>query len=100
MMARFIIKNKVYDTAKMELVGNVKKWYEYTGYLLQHLWGKGVGRNYDCKLFCSEKGNWLLTHEGENGLTGEAISEDEAKNLLMHHDYDAYSKKYGALEEA
>lgn len=99
-MAKFVIQNKLYDTSKMKLIGKVEKWYEYTGYLLRQIYGKGVGRKYDCELFCSEKGNWLLTHEGENGLTGEAISEEEAKDLLMKYDYEAYSKKYGELEEA
>lgn len=99
-MAKFVIQNRLFDTSKMELIGNVKKWYEYSGYLLQRIYGTGVGREYDCKLYCSEKGNWLLTHEGEGCLTGEAISEDEAKTLLMRFNYKAYSEKYGELEEA
>ena len=99
-MARFIIQDKVYDTSKMKQVGAVSKWYEYTGYLLRQFYGEGVGRRYDCKLYRSDKGNWLLTHEGENGLTGEAITEEEAKNLLKRYDYTAYAKLYGELEEA
>ena len=43
-MARFIIKDKVYDTSKMKLIGKVKKWYEYTSYFLQQIYGKGEGR--------------------------------------------------------
>ena len=99
-MAMFIIGNKKYDTSKMELIGKVEKWYECKGYLFQQIYGKGIGRKYDCALYRSEKGNWLLTHEAEGGLVGEAISEDEAKRLLMHYDYTAYSKIYGELEEA
>ena len=99
-MARFIIKDKVYDTSKMKLIGKVKKWYEYTSYFLQQMHGKGYGRKYDCDLYRSEKGNWLLVHDGERGCTGEAITEDEAKSLLKQYDYDAYVKEYGELEEA
>lgn len=99
-MARFVINNKLYDTSKMLKVGEVKKWYEYTGFLFRQMYGKGVGRKYDCELFCSEKGNWLLTHDGENGLTGEAISEREAKDLLVRYDYESYSERFGELEEA
>ena len=83
---KFIIENKLYDTEKMKLVGRVKKWYEYEGY---------------CDLYRSQKGNWLLVHIGEQGdYDGEAISEKEAKSLLMRYDYDAYAKEYGELEEA
>ncbi len=99
-MARVIIKDMVYDTSKMKLIGKVKKWYEYTGYFLQQMYGKGYGRKYDCDLYRSEKGNWLLVHDGERGCTGEAITVDEAKSLLKQYDYDAYVKEYGELEEA
>lgn len=99
-MARFIINNKVYDTQKIKLIGTVKKWYEFRSYFSRQFLGEGVGRLYNCELYCSPKGNWLLTHEGDTGLMGEAISESEAKRLLMQHDYDAYVKKYGSLEEA
>ena len=99
-MARFIIKDKVYDTSKMKLIGKVKKWYEYTSYFFKQMFGEGYGRNYDCDLYRSEKGNWLLVHDGERGCTGEAITEDEAKSLLKQYDYDAYVKEYGELEEA
>lgn len=99
-MARFIIKNKVYDTSKMILIGKVKKWYEYRGYLMKRIYGEGYGTKYDCDLYRSEKGNWLLVHDGECVCTGEAISEKEAKSLLMQYDYDAYAKEYGELEEA
>lgn len=99
-MAMFIINNKVYDTSKMVLIGNVRKWYRYRGYLLKQIFGEGMGRTYDCELFRSEKGNWLLMYQGEFGLTGEAITEEEAQQLLKKYDYDAYVKIYGELEEA
>lgn len=99
-MARFIIKNKVYDTSKMTLIGRVKKWYEYKGYFMKRIYGEGYGAKYDCDLYRSEKGNWLLVHDGEGLCIGEAISEEEAKSLLMKYDYDVYAKEYGELEEA
>ena len=40
------------------------------------------------------------THEGDTGSIGEAIKEKEAKDLLMHCDYEAYTKYFGTLEEA
>ncbi len=49
-MARFIIQNKVYDTDKMKLVGHVRKWYEFQGWLQKQMFGDGMGRMYDCKL--------------------------------------------------
>ena len=99
-MATFIINNKIYDTSKMDLIGNVKKWYEYKGYLFIQLYGKGYGRVCDCTLYRSKKGNWLLTREDLGVIYGEAITEEEAKKLLMQHDYNAYAKIYGNLEEA
>lgn len=99
-MARFIIKNKVYDTSKMTLIGHVKKWYEFRGLFLRSLYGKGRGMEYDCDLYRSEKGNWLLVHDAEGDCIGEAVSETEAKSLLLHCDYNAYAKEYGELEEA
>lgn len=99
-MARYIIQNKVYDTEKMTFVGIVRKWYEFQGWLSQQLFGEGIGRVYTCNLYRSEKGNWLLTHEGDTGSIGEAVKEKEAKDLLMHGDYEAYTKYFGTLEEA
>ena len=47
-MARYVIKNKVYDTSKMQLVGNVKKFYKFTGYWERQIFGEDTGRIYDC----------------------------------------------------
>lgn len=99
-MARFVINNKVYDTEKMELIGTVRKWYPFDSWILQHLYGEDVGQNYDCQLYRSHKGNWLLVHSGDIDLAGEAIKECEAKELLMHSDYDTYVALFNPLEEA
>lgn len=99
-MARFVIQNKVYDTDKMKLAGNVRKWYKFTGWVSRQLFGEDMGRICDCKLYRSDKGNWLLVHEGGTGLCGEAIKLTEAKELLLHCDYDSYVALFGALEEA
>lgn len=100
-MARFIIREKVYDTDKMKLIGHVKKWYEFQGWLRKQVFGDGIGRMNDCELYRSDKGNYLLVHENDCGsTTGEAIEEAEAKGLLMHYDYDSYAELFGELEEA
>lgn len=99
-MATFIIKNKVYDTDKMERIAQVSKWYKFQGWFSTQLFGEDMGRVYACDLYRSQKGNWLITHEGDTGLYGEAITEKEAKNLLLHSDYEKYTELFGGLEEA
>lgn len=100
-MARFIIKNKVYDTNKMKLVGHVRKWYEFQGWLQKQMFGDGMGRMYDCELYRSEKGSFLPVYENDRSDTvGQAIDEAEAKALLMSCDYDSYVELFGELEEA
>lgn len=99
-MAQFVIQNKVYDTDKMKLVGSVRKWYKFNGWLPQHIFGEDMGRIYDCQIYLSNKGNWLLVHDGSTGLCGETIKAKEAKDLLLHCDYDNYVALFGALEEA
>lgn len=95
---RFVINNKVYDTEKMEHIGNVKKWYRNDFFSAIMHEERGMVKS--CKLYRSVKGNYLLTHEDAGYIFGEAINEDKAKNLLMHHDYDNYCKLFGELEEA
>lgn len=100
-MARFIINKKVYDTEKMTLIGRVEKWYEFKGWLQQQIFGKEAGRMHDCDLYRSNKSNYLLVHETDvYSIVGEAITETEAKDLLMRYDYDNYTKLFGELEEA
>lgn len=96
-MSKFIIREKVYDTDKMERIGTVKKWYANG---LQ-LWGSRIGHTYSCELYRSKKGNYLLVSKRDyNELLGEAITETEAKGLLMRYDYENYAKVFGELEEA
>ena len=98
-MARFVINQKVYDTEKMTLVGRVRKWYELK-WILQQIFGEGVGRMEDCEMYRSNKGNYLLVRESGGSVIGQAITKEEAKNLLMQYDYDNYTKLFGELEEA
>ena len=44
-------------------------------------------------------GNWLLTFEKDFITCGEALSSEEAQNLLLKYDVDAYEKIFGELEE-
>lgn len=99
-MARFVIQNKVYDTDKMKLAGNVRKWYKFTDWLSQQSFGEDMGRVYNCQLYRSDKGNWLLVHADSADLCGEAIKTKEAEELLLRCDYDNYVALFGALEEA
>lgn len=48
-----------------------------------------------------KKGNWLLTHEMDYSKSmGEAITEEEAKELLMRYAMPIYEKMFGELPEA
>lgn len=48
-----------------------------------------------------KKGNWLLTHEMDYGKSmGEAVKEEEAKELLMRYATPIYEKIFGELPEA
>lgn len=79
-MSRFVIQNMIYDTDKMKLVGTVRKWYEFRGWLSQQIFGEGTGRTYDCRLYRSDKGNWLLTHGDDTGpLLGKLLKKKRLK---------------------
>ena len=78
---RFIIGGMKYNTDNMEKIADVKKWYEVQNYFTQALYpGKEVGRTYDCELWRSKKGNWLLTHEADYRYIGEAIEKKRSKS--------------------
>ena len=72
---RFVIQGLKYDTDKMKKIANVKKWYKTNSLLVKAIYGnEEVGTTYDCELWRSEKGNWLLTHtEDYNTKVGHAI---------------------------
>jgi len=99
---QFVINGLKYDTEKMEKVADVKKWYKTNNIRLLHAFpGKEIGHVYDCELWKSTKGNWLLTHEEDYAKQyGQAIQEEEAKDLLMRYATNIYEKLYGDLEEA
>ena len=99
---RFVIGGMKYDTDKMERVAAVRKWYKNDSPLMSAVFrGQEVGKTYDCELWKSEKGNWLLTHEGDfQKKYGEAIEEEEAKTLLMHYATETYENMFGELPEA
>lgn len=99
---QFVIKGMKYNTDNMENVAKVKKWYQ-----IDNIWtraaypGKEVGRVYECELWKPEKGNWLLTHEVDySKVMGEAITEEEARELLMRFATPIYESLFGELPEA
>lgn len=95
----FVINGMKYDTEKMELITDVKKWYRIN-YIFT-FFGKEVGKVYKCHLWKSKKGNWLLTHERDDGeKEGEAIEEEEAKNLLLRYEPSKYEELFEEIPEA
>ena len=91
---QFIIQGMKYDTEKMRKIATVKKWYREDTFLNRAMFpGQEVGWTHECELWKSEKGNWLLTHEMDYGKSmGEAIKEEEAKELLMRYATPIYEK--------
>lgn len=98
----FVIDRLKYDTDKMEKVADIKKWYPVKNIIAEAIYGEGkYGITYDCELWRSKNGNWLVTHKDDyETVCGEAIKEKEAKNLLMKANIQAYEKIFGPLEEA
>lgn len=100
-MASFVINDKVYDTDKMQLISVVNKRYNFNSLILERLFGNGGSILRECNLYRSTKGNYLLTHRQDyNYICAEAITEDEAKQLLKSQNYDVYAELFGELEEA
>lgn len=89
----FVINKKKYDTNKMELVSN-KFRYEYE--TSHPIFGGFTCVTHDTGLYKSKKGNWLVVFNEY----GRAVTEKEARNILLKHDYKAYEKQFGELEEA
>ena len=96
----FVIDNLKYDTDKMEKIANVKKWYKSDSWVLQGLTGEELGYVYDCELWKSKKGRWLITRETDAKHYAEAIDEEDAKALLLRYDLEKYEELYGEVEEA
>ena len=49
----------------------------------------------------AKKGNWLLIHTEDYATkVGEAITEEEAKSLLMRYAPDDYEKRFEEIPEA
>lgn len=81
---------------------NREKWYREDNFINRAMFpGQEVGRTHECELWKSGKGNWLLTHEVDFSKTmGEAITREEAKELLMRYATPIYEEMFGALPEA
>ena len=97
----FIIKGLKYDTENMEKVASVRKWFRVDNILNGAIFpGQEVGHMFNCELWKSKKGNWLLTHEEDYTNVGQDITEDDAKELLLHSVPGVYETLYGEIEEA
>lgn len=99
---QFVIGGMKYNTDNMERIAEVKKWYKVDNFFTRAAYpDKEMGRNYDCVLWKSQKGNWLLTHEEDYCVkVGQAITEEEAKGLLMRYATETYETMFGELPEA
>lgn len=97
----FVINGLKYDTEKMEHIADVKKWYKTESWLIQQITGRDdVGSYYDCKLWRSKSGRYLLIHETDYKYKAEALDEDEAKRLLLMGNVKKYEELYGEIPEA
>ena len=95
------INDLKYDTDKMEKIVNVKKWYATNNALIRAMYnGLEVGQEYTCELWKSKKGNYLLTHDQDYSHKGEAISEEEAMELIKKYALTKYEEIFGEIEEA
>lgn len=84
----FTIENEKYDTEKMELISDkVKKRYKRTEYITLNIL-------YNCNLYKTKKGKWLLTHIVDDKEKAEIINSAEAKELLVTYDKEAHEKKF------
>lgn len=53
------------------------------------------------KIYKSKKGNWLSVAKWADGVElPKVLSEDEAKQILLLNDLEAYEIVFGELEEA
>lgn len=59
-----------------------------------------VGTEYNCELWKSKKGNYLLTHDQDYSHKGEAISEEEAMKLMKQYNLTKYEEMFGEIEES
>lgn len=98
---KFIINDLKYDTDKMEKIAVVKKWYPTNNAFIRAMYKElEVGQEYTCELWKSNKGNYLLTHDQDYSHKGEAISEEEAIQLIKHYDLAKFEEMFGEIEEA
>ena len=96
---RFIINNLVYDTEKMEEIATVRKWVK--NITASAIFGKEIGKQMPHILWKSNAGRYLLTHEEDFSVTyGQAIEEQEAKELLKQYSYKKYAEMFGEVPEA
>lgn len=100
---RFVINGMKYNTDNMEEVAEVRKWYRVDNGITNLMYpDKEVGMVRQCTLWKSRKGNWLLTHKEDYYQKdyGEAIEEEEAKELLMKYAPDKYEELFEEIPEA
>lgn len=88
----FIKDRLKFDTDKMELVSNkcyVEKPHSFF-----------AGETVNCDLYKSKKGNWLAVYKAPNGTWRSIrMTEDQAIDLLLSYDIEAYERIFGELEE-
>lgn len=95
-MARFIMDNKMFDTETAEkLCEWSMQWEIYYSIL-----GRNLYPHYDTTLYRTKKGNYFCVGLLDSGrLKAQLLSEEEAKSILMIHNYEKYCELYSPLEE-
>lgn len=91
---RVVINGLKYDTDKMELISSECRWKWRSKFNIYGYEAREV------RLFKSNRGRWLLTYRTDYRICARALTEDEAKDMLMRFDIDAYENIFGELEEA
>lgn len=96
----FIINNLKYDTAKMEEVCSfeMEERLQYKVPFTEEV--LSIPGKYPHILYVSKKGNWLITYKTDNYVHGAAISEAEAKSVIMKNCPEKYEELFGPIEEA
>jgi len=90
-----IIKGKLYDTEKAELITKFTRKLEVTSLL-------GTYKKWcDCELYKTKKGAWFEVEGLDLASTNlNVISEERAKDILSKANPDMYMELYDDVEEA
>lgn len=95
-MAKFIMKNKIFDTDTSEVLCKwQKQWETYS-----IIWGRNIYPYKETTLYRTKKGNYFCVGVFDYGeLKAQLLTEKEVKEILMRNNYSKYCELYEPLEE-